>query len=59
MSNPSFKIPKPATFDGSDTSLGNITNWAYSVKEYIDLAKVPDEKQTRVTAIFLDKDAKT
>ena len=46
-------------FDGSDTSLGNVTNWAYSVKEYLDLAEIPAEKQTRMAAIFLDKDMKT
>jgi len=54
-----YKIPNPAVFDGSDTSLGNVNNWAYSVEEYMDLAEIPAAKQTRVAAIFLDKDAKT
>jgi Retrotransposon gag protein len=46
-------------FDGSDTSLGNVTNWAFSVKEYIDLSDFPADKHTRIAAAFLDKDAKT
>ena len=54
-----YKIPNPAVFDGSDTSLGNVNNWAYSVEEYMDLAEIPAAKQTCVAAIFLDKDAKT
>lgn len=53
-----FKVPKPAIFDGSDTSLGNVTNWAFSVKEFVDLSDVPENKQTRIAAAFLDKDAK-
>jgi hypothetical protein len=46
-------------FDGSDTSLANVTNWAFSVKEYIDLFDFAAYKQTRIAAAFLEKDAKT
>ena len=54
-----LKIPKPPMFDGSDTSLSNVNNWAFSVKEYIDLSDFPTAKHTRIAALFLDNDAKT
>lgn len=46
-------------FDGSHTSLGNVNNWAFSMKEYIDLSDFPAVKHTRIAALFLDNDAKT
>jgi Retrotransposon gag protein len=56
---PGLKIPKPDKFNGSDTSLSTVTNWAYNVEEYLELSHVPAETQTKFASLFLDKEAKT
>jgi hypothetical protein len=49
-----FKVPKPDAFDGSKTSLSAVTGWAFSIKEYMELAEVPIKNQVRVAALLLD-----
>jgi Ty3 transposon capsid-like protein len=56
---PALKIPKPKEFDGTDTSLSTVTNWAYNVAEYMDLSEVPADRQTRYAGAFLTGEAKT
>ena len=58
MSDSGLKVPKPDKFDGSDLSLATVTNWAYSIEEYMALSGVPEDAQTRWAGIFLDKEAK-
>ena len=40
----SIKITEPDKFDGKDTSIATVTAWAFSVKEYMELAEVPEAK---------------
>ena len=54
-----FKVTKPKVFDGSDTSIANVNAWSFSVKEYMDLAEVPADKQIRAAAMLLDGTPKT
>ena len=56
---PGLKVPKPDKFDGSDMSLSTVTNWIYDIEEYMELAQVPANAQTKWAGIFLEKEAKT
>lgn len=53
-----IKITKPDKFDGKDTSIATVTSWIFSIEEYMDLAEVPAEKQTRLAATLLSDNAK-
>ena len=52
------KPPKPSKFDGSDSSLNTVKTWAYEVEEYMDLARVPLNTQTRYARTFLSSPPK-
>jgi hypothetical protein len=54
----SIKITKPDKFDGKDTSIATVTAWTFSVEEYMELAEIPADKQTRVAATLLGDTAK-
>jgi hypothetical protein len=54
----SIRITKPDKFDGKDTSIATVTAWAFSVEEYMELAEIPDGKQTRLAATWLSDNAK-
>ena len=56
---PFAKPPRPSKFDGTDTSLTTINTWAYEVEEYMDLAKIAAEDQTRHAGTLLSGQAKT
>jgi hypothetical protein len=53
-----IKVSKPDKFDGKDTSIATVTAWTFSVEEYMELADIPDEKQTRLAATWLSDNAK-
>ena len=53
-----IKISKPDKFDDIDLSLATTTAWAFSVEEYIDLAQIPAEFQTRFAGTLLSGEAK-
>ncbi len=53
-----IKIAKPDTFDGKDTSIAAVTAWVFSVEEYMELAEVPEAKQTHLAGTRLSGDAK-
>ena len=53
-----IKISKSDKFDGTDISLATTTAWAFSVEEYIDLAQIPAEFQTRFAGTLLNGQAK-
>src|SRR5436309_10981204 len=46
----SIKITKPDKFDGNDTSIATVTTWTFSVKEYMELTEVPEDKQSHLAA---------
>jgi Retrotransposon gag protein len=54
----SIKITKPDKFDGKDTSIATVTSWTFSVEEYMELAEIPADKQTRLAATWLSDNAK-
>ena len=54
----SIKVTKPDKFDGKDTSIATVTAWTFSVEEYMELAEIPAEKQTRLAATWLSDTAK-
>jgi len=54
----SIKIAKPDKFDGKDTSIATVTAWTFSVEEYMELAEVPEDKQTRLAGALLSDTAK-
>ena len=54
----SIKITRPDKFDGKDTSIATVTAWTFSVEEYMELAEVPEEKQTRLAGTMLSGTAK-
>ena len=54
----SIKITKPDKFDAKDTSIAAVTAWTFSVEEYMKLAEVPDDQQTRLAATWLTDTAK-
>ena len=54
----SIRITKPDKFDGTDTSIATVTSWMFTVEEYMELAEVPAEKQTRLAATWLSDTAK-
>ena len=39
-------------------SLATVTAWAFSIEEYMELAEVPEERQTRLAGTMLTGDAK-
>jgi hypothetical protein len=53
-----FKVRQPKEFDGSDTSLSAVKAWAFSAEEYMALAAVPKDSQTRLAGSWLDGTAK-
>src|SRR5579859_2562831 len=53
-----IKVSKPDKFDGKDTSIATVTAWTFSVEEYMELADIPDEKQTHLAATWLSDNAK-
>src|SRR5579859_6377816 len=53
-----IKVLKPDKFDGKDTSIATVTAWTFSVEEYMELADIPNEKQTRLAATWLSDNAK-
>ena len=54
----SIKITKPDKFDGKDTSIATVTAWTFSVEEYMELAEISIDKQTRLAATWLSDSAK-
>ena len=52
-----FKVSKPDKFSGSDLSLAATTAWAFSIEEYMALANIPPEFQTRVAGNLLSGEA--
>ena len=44
---------KPIPFDGTDRSYSTVSQWAFNVQEYVELADIAEAKQTRVAAMFL------
>ena len=54
----SIKITKPDKFDGNDTSIATVTAWTFSIEEYMELAGVPEDKQTRLAATLLSDNTK-
>src|SRR5438876_3170041 len=54
----SIKITRPDKFDGTDTSIATVTAWTFSVEEYMELAEVPEDKQTHFAGTMLSSTAK-
>ena len=54
----SIKITRPDKFDGTDTSIATVTSWMFTVEEYMELADIPADKQTRLAATWLSDTAK-
>ena len=54
----SIKVMKPDKFDGKDTFIATVAAWTFSMEEYMELAEIPAEKQTRLTATWLSDTAK-
>jgi hypothetical protein len=54
-----LKPAKPAVFDGTDVTHVTVRNWMFSIQEYMDLAEIPDAKQTRLAGTYLSGVAKS
>ena len=54
----SIKITRPDKFDRKDTSIATVAAWTFSVEEYMELAEVPEDKQTHFAGTMLSGTAK-
>jgi len=54
-----LKPSKPVVFDGTDVTHTSVRNWMFSIQEYMDLAEVPENKQTGLAGTYLSGIAKS
>jgi hypothetical protein len=54
-----LKPAKPVVFDGMDVMHVTVHNWMFSIQEYMDLAEIPEAKQTRLAGTYLSGIAKS
>jgi hypothetical protein len=54
-----LKPAKPPFFDGRDSSVSTVKAWIFSVREYVELSDIDENKQTRYAAGYLTDTAKT
>jgi hypothetical protein len=54
-----LKPAKLAVFDGTDVTHVMVRNWMFGIQEYMDLAEIPETKQTRLAGTYLSGVAKS